>query len=343
MPSVPAPAKVLVTGANGFLGAWIVRTLLEHGYSVRGTVRTADKGETIRGSLGERGDRFEYVVVEDVLKEGAFDDAMEGVRLLMHTLSPLLWTDKPDDIIQPAVTGTLSLLQSAQKHREAVRRVVVTGSICTIIDWPTVEPRVYDETSVNETSIKAVEDGSTDPIAIYSAAKTQAENRAWAFMREQNITEFDLVCLHGSFFVGPNSYPLPSPASFTESLYTMHSIVTRGHLVNALVKTGCGWIDVRDIALAHVLAAQKDEAGGQRIIVSAGDCVVGDFHRVACSLDPSLVRETQDVLSKPRYRFDTSKMRKVLGLVPRSLEETIRDTLDFLRTVPGSGVTWTSY
>ena len=68
MPPVPAPAKVLVTGCNGYLGAWLVRILIEHGYYVRGTVRTAAKGEVVRSALGDLEDRFEYLIVEDVLK-----------------------------------------------------------------------------------------------------------------------------------------------------------------------------------------------------------------------------------------------------------------------------------
>ena len=70
MPSVPAPAKALVTGCNGYLGAWLLRILIEHGYHVRGTVRTAAKGEVVRRALGELEDRLEYIVVEDVLKVG---------------------------------------------------------------------------------------------------------------------------------------------------------------------------------------------------------------------------------------------------------------------------------
>ncbi|VDB84651.1 unnamed protein product [Peniophora sp. CBMAI 1063] len=338
MPSVPSPAKALVTGANGYLGAWLVRTLIEHGYYVRGTVRTLAKGETIREGLGDLREKFEYVIVEDVLKEGAFDDAVRGMDLVMHTLSPLFLSNKPDDIIPPAVAGTLNLLQSAQKHRDTVRRVVITGSICTILAWPTDEPRVYDETLVNETSIQAIEEGSVDPVTIYSAAKTQAEKRAWVFMRQQDVTEFDLVYLHGSYFFGPYSHPLSSTADFGESIRSLHSIVTQGRLINGLLKTGTGWIDVRDIALAHVLAGQKDEAGGQRIIISAGDCVVGDLNRVAHAMDSSLAESTEDVLLENRYMFDTSKMRRVLGLKPRSLKETIRDTLGFFKTVPGSSV-----
>ena len=68
MPSVLAPARALVTGANGYLGVWLVDSLIEHGYRVRGTVRTAEKGEMIKKALGEAASSFEYVIVDDVLK-----------------------------------------------------------------------------------------------------------------------------------------------------------------------------------------------------------------------------------------------------------------------------------
>ena len=68
MPPVLAPARVLVTGANGYLGAWLVDSLIEHGYKVQGTVRSSDKGEAIKKALGEAASSFEYVIVDDVLK-----------------------------------------------------------------------------------------------------------------------------------------------------------------------------------------------------------------------------------------------------------------------------------
>lgn len=81
------------------------------------------------------------------------------------------------EIISPAVAGTLNILRSAQKHQSTVRRIVITGSICAVLSWPTVTPNVYDEASVNEASVQAVEEGSIDPIAIYCTAKTQSEER----------------------------------------------------------------------------------------------------------------------------------------------------------------------
>jgi len=65
MPVVPPPAKVLVTGANGYIAMWLVRILLEQGYTVRGTVRSADKGKHLTGHFGKRGfgpDKLEMVV-----------------------------------------------------------------------------------------------------------------------------------------------------------------------------------------------------------------------------------------------------------------------------------------
>lgn len=65
---VPAGSKVLVTGANGFIAAWVVRTLLEKGYAVRGTVRSEEKGEPLKKIFADYKDKFEIVVVEDITK-----------------------------------------------------------------------------------------------------------------------------------------------------------------------------------------------------------------------------------------------------------------------------------
>ena len=70
MPSVDKGSKVLVSGANGYIAMWIVRTLLERGFTVRGTIRTEDKGKFMIEyfeSLGYR-DKLEVVVVDDITK-----------------------------------------------------------------------------------------------------------------------------------------------------------------------------------------------------------------------------------------------------------------------------------
>jgi len=59
---------VLVTGANGYIAMWIIRTLLEKGYAVRGAVRSVEKAERLKEQFSSWGKKFEWVVVEDITK-----------------------------------------------------------------------------------------------------------------------------------------------------------------------------------------------------------------------------------------------------------------------------------
>ena len=97
MPAVPAPAKVLVSGANGYIAVWVVRTLLERGYSVRGTVRSESKTAFLKNSFRNEAEsgRLELVIVPDITKPGAFDEAVKGVDAIEHTASPFHF--KADD------------------------------------------------------------------------------------------------------------------------------------------------------------------------------------------------------------------------------------------------------
>ncbi|KZV66777.1 D-lactaldehyde dehydrogenase [Peniophora sp. CONT] len=332
MPSVNAPATAVVTGANGYLGTWVAKSFLDQGYHVRGTIRTAAKGEELKRLFAAYGEKYESVIVKDVLEDGAFDEAVKGAALVVHTLSPVTISSNPDDTIPPAVQGTVGILKSAKKYQDTVKRVVVTGSVGCIAPI-NGDPAVYDESLVNELDIQEVEQGSRDFMSIYYAAKTIAEKKAWAFVRDNDAT-FDLVFIHGSAFIGPPAHPLKSVKETSVSLQHLWLGAVHGRDAETVFWRGEGWIDIRDIALAHVLAAQKAEAGGERIIVSAGDFVWQDLHDVAHAIDPTL--PVGDSAAEKVYirRYNNEKMKRVLGLEPRSLEETMRDSLEFYNTIP---------
>jgi nucleoside-diphosphate-sugar epimerase len=101
MVAVSPPAKVLVTGANGYLAVWVVKKYLEAGYSVRGTVRSLTKSAFLTEKFSKYGDRFELVVVEDITKDGAFDKAVEGVDVIAHTASPFHYKATHPDGVFP--------------------------------------------------------------------------------------------------------------------------------------------------------------------------------------------------------------------------------------------------
>ena len=80
MPAISS-GKVLVTGANGFIAAWVVQDLLEHGFSVRGSVRSDSKATYLRDHFGTYGDKFEVTIVKD----------MAMVRGYGHDSGVVLW------------------------------------------------------------------------------------------------------------------------------------------------------------------------------------------------------------------------------------------------------------
>ena len=71
MPAIPS-GKVLVTGANGYIAVWVVKSFLDQGFSVRGTVRSESKATHLRSLFKSFGDRFEVVIVEDITKVRAW-------------------------------------------------------------------------------------------------------------------------------------------------------------------------------------------------------------------------------------------------------------------------------
>jgi uncharacterized protein YbjT (DUF2867 family) len=67
MPAISKQSKILVTGANGFIAIWVVRSLLEKGYAVRAVVRSAGKGTHLTKLFESYGDKFELFIVPDMI------------------------------------------------------------------------------------------------------------------------------------------------------------------------------------------------------------------------------------------------------------------------------------
>ena len=83
MPSISS-GKVLVTGANGFIAAWVVHDLLEHGFSVRGSVRSDGKATYLRDHFGTYGDKFEVTIVKDMTMVRGYGHKSGGPLLDTH-------------------------------------------------------------------------------------------------------------------------------------------------------------------------------------------------------------------------------------------------------------------
>jgi dihydroflavonol-4-reductase len=327
--------RVLVTGANGFIASHITKLLLEEGFAVRGTVRNPLKIDTIGFLKALPGASNLELVSADLNDAGAFSNYTEDVDYVIHTASPFVIDveDVDRDLVQPAVRGTLSALEAATKSSR-VKRVILTSSMAAITDAP--DGRVLTEADWNEKS-----SGTRNP---YYYSKTQAERAAWAFTKRDK-TGFDLVVINPFMVAGPS---LSTGVSTSNQLF----IDIANGQYPALMALNWGFVDVREVAEAHVRAMKASNAKG-RYICSAGNM---DMHQItdimrsvgvrgklpSFDMSGSVGTATMKLLSHFQPSgigsylrthlgsvplFDNSKIRRDLGIEFRTVEDTIHDTV----------------
>ncbi|CAE6488474.1 unnamed protein product [Rhizoctonia solani] len=215
MPPIAAPAKILLTGVNGYLGAHVAKELLDHGFAVVGTVRSSAKGDSIAKYFEHYGERFSYSIVQDMTMPGVFDPVIsvgefDGVA---HTAAPIPTSsgqqaDSSDSAFNAAIAGTLNVMHSIKAYGQTVKRVVFTSSTLAALQS---EPGiVHNESHWNDEVVKRLQDReykATD-IERYMASKCLSEKAAWKFI-EDNKSEvnFDLVTILPTAIIGPNMKP----------------------------------------------------------------------------------------------------------------------------------------
>ncbi|KAF5313129.1 hypothetical protein D9619_003755 [Psilocybe cf. subviscida] len=333
MPTVePSPnVKVLVTGANGFIAMWVIKSLLDQGYAVRGVVRSVAKGARLKECFKAHGDKLELFIVEDMMKDGAFDEAVKDVDAIEHTASPL-----PEaNLIQPAVLGTLGILKSATKYGTNVKRIVITSSVGAIIGYADSPTVIFDETNWADEFVNEVKTLGTaaSKMSKYRASKTLAEKAAWNFYEEnKQKIEWDLVVLNPTVVLGPSLQDEKSPENLSSSLAAFYDNIFNEKPDDAL-KLCFGYIDVRDIAEAHVKSLRIVGAGGERMIISEGGLTWQETRNRLQKLFPKLYedgilpRGNADLDKSLLYAYNNEKGRRILGFQYRDLDSILRGTI----------------
>ena len=248
---------VLLTGASGYIAKHIAVQLLNAGFTVRASVRNLTRADEVRAAVqphlnGPLAERLSFVAL-DLEQDAGWDVALQGVDVLMHTASPfpLSQPKDPADLIRPAVQGALRALRAAKAA--GVNRVILTSSSAAVAGGPLPPGKAA-----------FTEDDWTNPNApgtsAYTQSKTLAERAAWDFVRD-TAPQMQLTTINPVLVVGP-----PLDTTFGTSV----SIIER--LLNArdpmIPHFGFATVDVRDVALAHVLALTTPGTEGRRYIVA---------------------------------------------------------------------------
>jgi dihydroflavonol-4-reductase len=225
----------LVTGANGFVGSHLARTLIEGGDQVRILVRPQSDLRALQGLPVER-------VYGDLRDPASLEPAVRGVHRVFHAAADYrLWARRPQEIYDTNVQGTRNILDAAR--RERVERFIYTSSVSTIaVDRPDGLPNEQTVTKLSEM------------IGHYKRSKYLAEQEALRAAREG----VPVVVVNPTTPVGPGDWkPTPTGRIIVDFL--------NGRMP-AYVQTGLNLAPVEDVAAGHLLAAERGQVGERYIL-----------------------------------------------------------------------------
>lgn len=267
MTTIDKSLPVLVTGANGYVASWLVKYLLEDGFTVRATVRDKTNQKKVGHLLKlaeEHPGKLSFFNA-DLFDDGAFDEAMAGCELVFHTASPFIvrgLKDPQKELIEPALKGTHNVLDSANKT-DSVKRVVLTSSVVAIYS-DNIETLHQANGKFSELVWNTTSSLEHQP---YNYSKTLAEKEAWKMAEAQN--RWDLIVMNPGLVLGPSL----AQASDSTSLSTILEIM------DGTMRTGAPdlrfpIVDVRDVATAHIKGAMSESANGRHVLVSGSASVM---------------------------------------------------------------------
>lgn len=339
-------SPVVLTGGTGYLGAQILTELLSKGYTVHLTARDP-KGKLGLEWLKALMKKYEgkiKVFKGDLLDQDSFDEAMTGAKGVIHAASPFRIEgvkDAKQELIDPAKKGTRNVLNAVDRAA-TIEKVVVTSSVAAIhgdaADIENVEESVFSEKHWNTSSSLTHQP--------YSFSKKVAEQEAWKMSENK---PWKLVTINPGFIVGPSV----TDRSDSTSIRLVADMLS-GRFKQGVPDLHFVMVDVRDVAKAHVLALENDDAEGRHVCAHEPMSMLdlanglrkqagGEFpkipkkqlpHWLTYLLGPLMIGFSWTFLKNnlgiPVY-VDNSKIRNALGIAFRPMSETLKDQIEQLK------------
>jgi len=325
---------VCVTGVTGFLALHLTQQLLERGYTVIGTVRSESNAVkmapvvALQEKFGK--EKLRVAAGVDCLKADSFTAAVKDCVGVFHTASPAVFkVDDPfKELVQPAKLGTESCLM-ASKAAGSVKRVIVTSSCGAIFNLGSY-PWDYQYTAKdwNKTSCPDSE-GKLVGVHGYKYSKVVAEKAAWDFQRAEDCP-FDVACINPPMIIGQNLNTPKSVDDLNTSSATVLNIL-KGE--QDTQPNSVGWVDVVDVARAHIAAYEHPEAGGRRFLCAADEQLLWtEVAQLLKELRPDCPVKCEPPAAGVGVRVgcDSSPLKGLSGFTFRPLKESFRVQVDAL-------------
>ena len=261
--------KVLVTGSTGFIGLHCIHQLIEKGYSVSGTLRSKSREEEVRSSLKKANlsDANLSLYECDLMSDDGWEKAIDGCDYVLHIASPFIngLPDHEDDLIKPALTGTQRILKLSATNPQ-IKKIIITSSFAAVGDT------FNGQTVFNESDWS---DPNNNKISAYNKSKTLAEKSAWDFM--ESNPSFKLTVINPVGVIGPMlSNDIGTSNLFVKKILDGSTPGNPGLHI--------GFVDVRDVARAHVDSIKNEKSDNKRIILSKDEIWVSELSEILRNL-----------------------------------------------------------
>ncbi|XP_012485377.2 LOW QUALITY PROTEIN: phenylacetaldehyde reductase [Gossypium raimondii] len=310
---------VCVTGASGYIASCLVKQLLLRGYTVKASVRDPNDPRKTQHLLALEGaeDRLKLFKA-NLLEEGSYDSAVEGCEGVFHTASPFNHDvkDPEAELLDPAVKGTLNVLNSCA-NSSSIKRVVLTSIIAAV---PTYNGKRRTPDVVDESWFTDL-DYCRGLKLWHVISKTMAEDAAWKFSKEKGV---DMVAINPGMVIGP----LLQPTLNTSAAAVLSLIKGVQTFPNATF----GWVNVKDVANAHIQAFEIPSASGRYCLVERVahySEVVKFLHQLYPSFQlPKKCADDRPYV--PTYQVSKEKARS-LGIEFIPLDVSLKETVESLK------------
>ena len=336
---------ILITGVSGHVGFKVLVNALELGYSVRAVIRGTSKEAGILATKSIQtlnpGARLSFVVVQDNSVDGAYDEALNGVKYVIYVGSPtpdgaIPLEEQEAQIVIPAVKGTIGMLQSANKTA-SIKRVVITGSCASIIPTMTViggSDEEFDESSEAE----AFTPPFPHVFVAYCASKIAAFKATKDFIAREKPA-FDVVTLMPAYIIGKNEL-VTNPKKIKLG---SNGLAFRQILGENPDPVPGGAVHLHDVAKAHLLALDPKIPGNSHFILSSSglDGIVwGDAIGVVAKNYPRAVAKgtlpNNGVAETLRLKINSRKAEEAFGFKFLNYEEQVKSVTSHYLELVGS-------
>ena len=332
--------KVLVTGATGYIGLHCIDQLLKQGYAVNGSIRSPEREEEVFQALQKNNTSTEHLnlFTFNLTDDEGWDEGIAGCDYLLHVASPISISTKDEEFfVGPAVAGVNRAMKFAQKHN--VKKVVLTSSVAAIFET-TVLKQYYDESDWSDPNKKTINH--------YAKSKTLAEMAAWDYIKKED-NPFELAVINPALVIGPSL-----SGDLGESNKAIEMVVTGRMPVS--VPLQFGYVDVRDVAMAHILAMQNPESNGKRFALSEKDLWYKDVAKllrtngykkapkinIPAWITPVLAKFNEELkfslpfIGRVRSVKYATNAKDILGWNPRPAEDSILEVAKQIEDLDGA-------